>query len=648
MEDCWELLGIAPTADTTAIKKAYAKQLKFNKPDKNPEGFRDLRAAYERALDESYWYEEDEDENEEEGTADEVIEAASCVANTSVESPNSPLSNGADARIEDNTPYETVSHANTSTTVAPVDGDGVDIMECAVDEAADFEEDSFAKDSFEAANLEDFEADESFTAAFFTPSPWTSEWQQIAKTHESDASQRDQRLQTLLHTQINTPRSLDEQNDFEEALLVWLAEQPPVFTGSYQLAKTHFRWDRRLEHWSRNDYPWFMLESLDERYQHVTYFQTPTAFREFLTRHFPTVASYWPIEDLNAIDNEAAGQSVNNPMEPIKLKRRQVFRQLFFPFRVTELAPELMELDTELDYYSHDHPAAHALALTEENNPGLTPRYWQHDSPLTDFKAWILRRFIYPQDFILIGVVVAVVVGILSLFSAQPKQNFYNDGWGVFAVVSLYYLFWQAQLRLFAAPHGLVSYEPWHTGWRNASIALFIMGYISWLDISNLDPLAMPTSEIYFLTHIAGASLLLAITTRQPNKVVTAISWYAGLLLLVLTVLIPLLVLKIGNPPYTNIDTLPISPLFWILLAAPAWFVSLGDTYPRLEWLANIGYQLLKVWHYLMLVGGFVLFTYCADILPKIHFGFTALTTMAIALIMAFSMAVILEPFSDH
>ena len=62
MEDrCWERLGIDPTADTTVIKKAYAKQLKFNKPDKNPEGFRDLRAAYEQALNESYWYEEEED-----------------------------------------------------------------------------------------------------------------------------------------------------------------------------------------------------------------------------------------------------------------------------------------------------------------------------------------------------------------------------------------------------------------------------------------------------------------------------------------------------------------------------------------------------------------------------------------------------------
>lgn len=640
MEDCWEHLGIGPTADTAAIKKAYAKQLKFNKPDKNPEGFRNLRAAYERALDESYWYAEDE---EEEGAVEGFVEVASLAGGTGAEAEASYN------EVSDNT----INDSATSAALAAID-------EPVINETASNETisnvsnaeviEQYEATDLEAADFDETDADESFTAAFFTPSPWTSEWQQIAEANESDASQRDQRLQTLLHTQINTPRSLDEQNDFEEALLVWLAEQPPVFTGSYQLAKTYFRWDRRLEHWSRNDYPWFMLESLDERYQHVTYFQTPTAFREFLTRHFPTVASYWPIEDLNAMDNEAARQSVNNPMEPIKLKRSQVFRQLFFPFRVTELAQELMALDVELDYYIYDHPAANALALiaADHDNQGLTAHYWQHDSPLTAFKGWVLRRFIYPQDFILIGGVIAAVLGGLSLFSEQPWESFYNDGWGVFAAVSLYYLFWQLQLRLFATPNKFVSYEPWHTGWRNASIALFIMGYISWLDISNLDPLAMPTSAIYFLTHVAGASLLMAVTTRQSNVVVTAISWHAGLLLLVLTVLIPLLVLQVGEAPYTNLETLPISPLFWLLLAAPAAFISLGDTYPRLEWLANLGYQLLKVWHYLMLVGGFILFTYCADILPKMDFGFTALTIMVITIIMAFGIAVISETFTEN
>lgn len=48
--ECWQILGIAPTDDESAIKRAYATQLKNNKPDKNPAGFVKLREAYEQAL----------------------------------------------------------------------------------------------------------------------------------------------------------------------------------------------------------------------------------------------------------------------------------------------------------------------------------------------------------------------------------------------------------------------------------------------------------------------------------------------------------------------------------------------------------------------------------------------------------------------
>ena len=52
---CWQILKIPATADTRAIKRAYAQQLKHTRPDDNPTEFSQLRTAYEDALQEVQW-----------------------------------------------------------------------------------------------------------------------------------------------------------------------------------------------------------------------------------------------------------------------------------------------------------------------------------------------------------------------------------------------------------------------------------------------------------------------------------------------------------------------------------------------------------------------------------------------------------------
>lgn len=46
----WDILQIEPTAEARAIKRAYAKQLKQNRPDEKPQAFQQLHDAYKQAL----------------------------------------------------------------------------------------------------------------------------------------------------------------------------------------------------------------------------------------------------------------------------------------------------------------------------------------------------------------------------------------------------------------------------------------------------------------------------------------------------------------------------------------------------------------------------------------------------------------------
>ncbi|MCF6189780.1 MAG: RDD family protein [Cocleimonas sp.] len=48
--NCWITLGIEEYSDKKAIKMAYAKLLKITKPDDDPQGFKELHAAYKEAL----------------------------------------------------------------------------------------------------------------------------------------------------------------------------------------------------------------------------------------------------------------------------------------------------------------------------------------------------------------------------------------------------------------------------------------------------------------------------------------------------------------------------------------------------------------------------------------------------------------------
>lgn len=72
----WETLGLEPTGDALAIKKAYAGLLKKNRPDEQPEAYQALRQAYEWALSEAEWIRQapqDADQDEENAPLPELL-----------------------------------------------------------------------------------------------------------------------------------------------------------------------------------------------------------------------------------------------------------------------------------------------------------------------------------------------------------------------------------------------------------------------------------------------------------------------------------------------------------------------------------------------------------------------------------------------
>ena len=50
MDNIWTVLGIDPTEDVSAIKRAYAEKARSCHPEEDAEGFLKLRQAYQAAL----------------------------------------------------------------------------------------------------------------------------------------------------------------------------------------------------------------------------------------------------------------------------------------------------------------------------------------------------------------------------------------------------------------------------------------------------------------------------------------------------------------------------------------------------------------------------------------------------------------------
>lgn len=472
--NCWQVLEIAPTDDERAIKRAYAAQLKHNKPDKHPEGFRQLREAYEQALDVRLYYAEfidaDDDESEEEGKTEESQEKVA-EADISLDSDHDALDATvddyiaddyiADDYIDDDEELRPLSSDNPSTangaipdTVIPRNDN---TNEVATEQDTDcLENSSHLEKTIEevaAVNLDDdiddfaqpavshYELSISQDTNVQKPLNWQQQWQQ--QVDNAETNNADSQLLILLQTQFQAIQQLplDEQYDFEESLLVWLSEQPLYYPDSYAASKAHFDWEQRLLSWDDEGYPWYQLRPLDSGYQQVLNFASHTGFRQYLSEHYPLVAQYLYPNDLLPVN--AQGEALN-PSPKLAMSRWQFFRKFFVPAPALALFNQLEALQEELSMvdqgFTHSYGGADSdmsrlmAKLTQvtlpsnllSNPPSNLPsnaespmqyrnpaHYWENYAPLLTLRQWVMGRFVRKEDFFKLAAVGALFVALL-------------------------------------------------------------------------------------------------------------------------------------------------------------------------------------------------------------------------------------------
>lgn len=255
-ENFWEILGIAPTPDEKIIKKAYASLLKDNKPDKNPEGFKRLRQAYDEALAQRYWYMDGEDEDDDifaDETDDENLDINQI---DNQQKPTVNLQKSDDEPIFDHSEPIAYQRGESPSFV---------VSEKKYNDVENFAEPELADDE---QILQD----------------WQNAWQE--KTDN-------ELVQILMQqfAQLNE-QSLDFFHDYEISVLHFLYNDEQNLAMSYGTSFEFFAWQQYLNSWQAEYYPYSLLQALDKRYHTVAKFAQGD-IKQILNKNFPDVYDIW-------------------------------------------------------------------------------------------------------------------------------------------------------------------------------------------------------------------------------------------------------------------------------------------------------------------------------------------------------------------
>lgn len=533
-QSCWEFLGIEPTSDEKVIKKAYAALLKQNKPDKNPEGFKQLREAYDEALNQRFWYAPDEDELLEDILADESVADLQFDAK-----PLSASTLNTELKPIDYLQGDRLTHFSPVTTindVQPVDNTDVS-HDNNTQDAYGYEIPS-ANHLYTSKNgdiIDDIGFgnvdldDEDLTA-------WTNLWQ----------AQDDHQLAKVLQTQFAEldNQSLDFVHDYELELLQFLAYDDEPLVMSYKASFDYFNWQQYLNSWQAEQYPWSMLNHLHERYQYWEKF-LPTDIDSMLLKNYPEIYEYWRLKCFNRFNFF------------IRLKNAVL------------LADELNQLNNQLALMHAEY------ASKGSNNPFLRKiQLFQDDNRLNTLNRWVFDKIFTPVDISMLIFIVALIAPLLGLLFGDIYNMYVNMSVMLIGVV-IFLAFWQFTLFLVVKPEKLTIATV--DSKKNVvqlliSTLLYICLYLIWSLHNEGYNIALDQTS-YFAAHLAGMLSLGILIYGDQQKIpfLTRLTVSRGLILFLIAVLIPIIVLNFADVTTDqSLKIKTISPLFWCLFAMPS------------------------------------------------------------------------------
>lgn len=700
--DCWQVLELAPTDDERAIKRAYAAKLRHNKPDQHPEGFRQLREAYEQALDIRLYYADfidydaDDDESEEESETEESQEKFA-ESETGLDNDHYALDATVDDYIADGYIADDCGDENDDEKLNPiVSATPATANEAIFDTAIPHNDNTnepeteHQADHLENArhlektiekvaaanlddNIDDFDQSEISDYELLRPQDihiqkalsWQQQWQQ--QVENSQTHNADSQLLTLLQTQFQAigQLPLDEQYDFEESLLVWLSGQPLYYPVSYAASKAYFDWDQRLLSWDEEDYPWQQLRPLDSGYQQVLNFGSHSGFRQYLSDHYPLVAQYLTPSDL--LPTNAQGQALA-PVPKLAISRWQFFRKLFVPASALALSSQLEALQEELTLvdqgFAHSYGGAdsdmarlmekltQAVQVSDTDSPMQfrnPAHYWQNYAPLLTLRQWLMGRFVRKEDLFKLAGVGALFVAVLwgidkgILHSPLPWWTYLYEIVGVSLVLVMALAVWQLFLMLYTRPYRFINTDRYHVGnltWLLGSAAMWLLFTSLWMESSASRQVGVPHELSYYVANLAGFSFLLALNTRHDNLLLIQIIWYWALAMLSFNVIYPLLMLisENGDAVAVALDLHPAEPASWIFALVPMLLINAARIEP-FSWVEPIADWLVGALLILLIPLFFmIVMLFNHDLLPKLHLGWLGVALTLFWTAMAYSL----------